>query len=427
MAKAYSRRTMLGIAGRAALLAGAAPWVCRAEKSAAISAGIVIAGDVTAAQAGQQVLADGGNAVDAAAAAALTACVVAQASCGAGGYGGHATIAPAGEKKIVSLDYNTVAPEAARADMYPLDKSGAVVGGVNSAGWLAVGVPGTLAGIQLAVERYGTRPLGELLAPAIALAREGFPVSAAFAKAILSSMVGLKHSPGAAKILLKADGSPYAAGQLYRNPALAAMLETLAKRNSVDSFYRGDIAQRFAEVSQKNGGLVTAKDLASYTALEVPPLEQEWNGFELHTAPLTAGGLTVFQAINLLKAMGWTREKAGTLRTQGKVEALRLAWRDRLSLLGDPAKTDVPVKKLLSWDYALESAKAVEKAVHDQKPLEFRPFKTSDSGTMHISAADRHGNMAAMTLTQGAAFGSKVGIEELGTPLWSGLRPTSRA
>ena len=331
------------------------------------------------------------------------------------------TIGLAREKKITSIDFNTAAPAAARPDMFPVDNKGNVIGDINATGWLAAGVPGTLAGIQMAVERNGTRPLSELMAPAIALAREGFPVGNAMAVSGKAEAAQLKKFPGSAKALLKADGEPYKEGELYRNPDLATLLETLAKRNSMDSFYRGDIAQRLAEEFQKNGGLVTAQDLANYAAREVTPLEQEWNGFMIYTAPLTAGGLTVVEAINILKAMGWSREKAGSARMHGVLEALRLAWRDRLALLGDPAKVDAPVKRLLGWDYALDAAKAVEKAVREQRPLDRQTGKDTDKGTMNISAVDGHGNMVAMTLTQGNAFGSKVTVDGLGLTLGHGM------
>jgi gamma-glutamyltranspeptidase/glutathione hydrolase len=421
MSNRYTRREMLRLSGRAAIFAGLIPHLCRGEKPANLSTGVVIAADPTAAQVGNKVLADGGNAVDAAAAAALTACVVSPANCGPGGYGGHATIGLARQKKITSIDFNTAAPAAARPDMFPRDSKGNVIGGINDTGWLASGVPGILAGIQMAVERYGTRPLGQLLAPAITLARQGFPVSHPMAVSLKANAAKLKAFPGSAKTLFKPDGEPYAEGDLYRNPDLAALLDTLAQRNSVDAFYRGDIAHRIAEEFQKHGGLVTAKDLADYAALEVAPLELEWNGLVIHTAPLTAGGLTVVEALNILKAMGWGREKAGAARSHGKLEALRLAWHDRYSSLGDPAKADVPVEYLLSWDYALESAKAIEKAVRQQQPLLLQTGPDTDNGTANITAVDSHGNMVAMTITHGNAFGSKVTAEGLGLTLGHGM------
>src|SRR5205823_4996855 len=146
---------------------------------------------------------------------------------------------------------------------------------------------------------------------------------------------------------------------LLRNPDLAQLLATLAERNSVDSFYRGDIAQRLAEQFQKNGGLVTAGDLAAYNAREVKPLELPWHRFTIFTAPLTAGGLTVIEALKILKAIGWRpRSNAESLHT--RIEAVRYAWKDRLELLGDPEAVQVPIDRLLSENYARELGGKVE-------------------------------------------------------------------
>src|SRR5262249_55688665 len=156
-----------------------------------------------------------------------------------------------------------------------LDKKGAVKGQVNTYGWLAAGVPGTLAGIQLALDRYGTQSFRKLVQPAIRYAREGFEVSNAFAGGTRTARARFLKDPGSARLLLR-KGQPLKAGTTFRNPDLAKMLETLARRNSVDSFYRGDIARQIAAAFKKHGGLVTAADLAAYQAREVAPLELTW-------------------------------------------------------------------------------------------------------------------------------------------------------
>src|SRR5439155_24635932 len=173
---------------------------------------------------------------------------------------------------------------------------------LNYPGWLAAGVPGTLAGLQLALDRFGTRSFREAVQPAIALARDGAVVNSLFAQTLRGA--ALRRDPGLAKIYL-ANGRLPGEGERVRNPDLAALLTTLAERNSVESFYRGDIAQRIADAFQKNGGLVTAADLAAYRAREAEPLVMCWNDFGIHTAPLTAGGLTVLQAFAILQALNW--------------------------------------------------------------------------------------------------------------------------
>ena len=291
--KPFSRRRALQLAASGWLALGARhAWPAEdAARQARAARGLVI-GHSQGAEVGTRVLADGGNAVDAAVAAALVAGVVAVSQCGIGGYGGHLVVASP-DGKVASIDFNSAAPAAARPDMFPLNAAGRVVGGVNSHGWLAAGVPGTLAGLQLALDRFGSRSLDQLIEPAIRFARDGFPISGAFAKSIASAAGQFRRDAGSARLFLP-DGRPPEEGQTFRNPDLAAMLERLARDNSVAAFYRGDIAGRIAASFAKNGGLVTADDLAKYNAREVPPLELAWRGSTIYTAPLTAGGLKRF-------------------------------------------------------------------------------------------------------------------------------------
>jgi len=416
--KQYSRRQMLSQTGRA-VLAGAigAPFLSLGR--APILSGVIV-GEETGAKAGQKVLADGGNAIDAAVAAALTSCVAAPARCGVGGYGGHMTLALARSRKVVSIDFNTVAPGSARADMFPVDEKDAVKDRLNFYGWLAAGVPGTMAGLQLALDRYGSKSFRELVAPAIQTAKNGFVVSPTFARTLRSSAERFRKDPGSSAVYLK-NGEPPAAGELLRNPELAALLSTLADRNSTDSFYRGDIAQRVAEGFQKNGGLVTTKDLAAYHAREVDPLRLKWNGFEIATAPLTAGGLTILEAISILKELGWETSPSSNETVHTHLEALRLSWQDRLELLGDPAKVKVPADRLLSAAHARELALAVRDAVREKRPAATHVPEHTEEGTNHISCVDGHGNMVALTLTQGNAFGAQITIEGLGITLGHGM------
>ncbi len=302
-----------------------------ANSNVSAETGAVI-GDVVGAQVGRKVLADGGNAIDAAVAAALTSCIAGSNRCGIGGYGGHMTVAMAGHRPV-SIDYNSMAPAAASPDMYPLDEKGNVKGQINFTGWQAAGVPGILAGMQLALDSYGTRSFRETIQPAIKLAGEGAVIDRGCAESIRVSAAVLAKDPGSAKLYLR-DGEPRKLGELLPNPELAEMLETLAQRNSVDSFYRGDIAQRIAESFQKNGGLVTVKDLAAYHARKVKPLELEWKGARIFTAPLTAGGLTVLETLAVLNALDWTGRDDSPEKTHARLEALRLAWKDRLELAG---------------------------------------------------------------------------------------------
>jgi gamma-glutamyltranspeptidase / glutathione hydrolase len=422
MRNKYSRRRMLVRTGQAFAVGalGAPLWSLAKSNSNPRPKPGTIVGDALGAQSGLKILESGGNAIDAAVAAALTACVASPSRCGIGGYGGHMMIALAGGRSVACIDFNSVAPAASTADMYPLDDKGEVKGRVNHFGWLAVGVPGTLAGLQLALDKFGTRSFREMVQPALALARTGIQIDSVCAQAIQAATIRLRQDPGSAKLYLR-NGGPLKAGELLPNPDLAELLSTLAKRNSVASFYRGDIAQRIAEAFQKNGGLVTAKDLAAYQARKVEPLKWKHNDFAVLTAPLTAGGITVLEALAVLEALDWPSRPPSTVRIHAQLEALRLAWKDRLELLGDPEKVNVPVKQLLSSEHARGLAAKVDRAVKAGKPLEIQIQPNRATGTTNISCVDQHGNLVAVTLTHGGDFGAQVTVEGLGLTLGHGM------
>src|SRR3954468_7667630 len=218
----YDRRSFLTITG--GTLAAAAARRTFAENRPSKGRGLVV-GYPQAAEAGNSVLADGGNAVDAIVSAALVAGVVAVSRCGIGGYGGHMTIGlPNG--KVASIDFNSEAPKSARPDMFPLDEKGNVKGNINKHGWLAAGVPATLAGVQLALDKYGSMSLARLVQPAIRYARDGFPLT-------LAPTEFMRHDPGSVKLFSR-NGKLLTKGAAFRNPDLARLLEKLAEKGSVE-------------------------------------------------------------------------------------------------------------------------------------------------------------------------------------------------
>jgi gamma-glutamyltranspeptidase/glutathione hydrolase len=411
----YDRRSFLAITG--GTLAAAATQRTIGCELTAKARGLVV-GQPEGAEAGNSILADGGNAVDAIVAAALAAGVVAVTRCGIGGYGGHMAIGlPSG--KVSCIDFNSEAPAAARADMFPLDDKGRVKGGVNLHGWRAAAVPATMAGLQLALDKYGTRPLGRVVGPAIRYARDGFAVYWPYAGAASN----LKRDPGSAKLFFR-HGKLLQKGDTYRNPELADLLEKLADKGSAEDFYRGEIGRRIAEAFQKNGGLVTADDLANYRPLEAEPLQLNWRGYTIATAPLTAGGITVLQTIAALQALGSDWEhvpKNSPARTQMWIEALRISWGDRLRFFGDPRHVDVPIKPLLSEKYAQESAKKIQLAIDRKRPVPVSTDGRTAGGTVHLSAVDGQGMMASVTLTHGDSFGAQVTVDGLGLLLGHGM------
>lgn len=372
---------------------------------------------------GARILAEDGNAVDALVATALAGAVTQFHQTGIGGYGAHGIFAFDAGSRIEALDANSTAPQSFTADIFQPDSSGKVPNQKNQHGWLSAGVPGVLAGLAKAAQQYGSIPLGDLLRPAIELAKNGFPLSAGLVQVISRSAERLRADPGSFKLYF-ADGELPKIGQVWKNPQLAEMLESLASVNSVDPFYKGEFATKIAASFAEGGGQVTADDLNAYQAKLVKPLTLRWGDFELHTPPLTCGGLTVLQVLKLLQQIAWDKLPAQQqLLTQ--IEAMRWCWRDRLTLLGDPdlsaELSSDPQQKLLSDDYAQQSAKEVLLAVERAKAIDHKLNTSTQGGTLSFSAVDKHGNMAALTLTHGEAFGAKVTVDGLGLTLGHGM------
>jgi len=420
-----SRRELLKLSGAAAL-GLVCPLRPESGSGRAVARYGCVVGEKTGEKAGMRVLADGGNAIDAVVAAALTAAVAAPSSAGIGGYGMSAVVAVDGGRRIAAVDGNSAAPAAMRADIFQPGPDGKVPDGfdtarsLSSTGWLSAGVPGVLAGLQLILDTFGSRRIGELLQPAIALARDGFPWPEGLAAAINRRREIFLKDPGSRKLFFP-RGKPLSAGEPFRNPDLAEMLAALARAGSAEAFYRGDIGRHIADAFRKNGGLVTMEDMAAYRARLAEPLTLNWGGHAIHTAPLTAGGLTVLQILRAMQAMDWEKMPAGLPRLHARIEATRLAWRDRVMLLGDPDFGEVPVTRLLSESYARESAEKIAAAVKAGKMLPGIAAPRPQTGTVHLSAADGHGDFAALTLTHGEGFGACVTVEGLGLTLGHGM------
>ena len=412
-----NRRRMLHLTGGA--LAASACGIESTEEtdSTPVPGAIAAAGTEYPVAIGEAALCCG-NAVDTAVTAALTAGVTELPACGIAGYGGHMVIAMA-DGRITAIDYNSVAPAAMRRDIFTPDANG-VVPDAHDHGWLSAGVPGTIAGMQLALEKYGTKTFAEALQPAIKAAREGFEIPETVAGYILRAQEILTKDPASQRLLFP-GGKPLTAGVLFRNPELADVLETLAEANSVEPFYRGDIGEKIAQAFQDNGGILTASDMEEYAASEVEPVHIEWRGYDIHTAPLTAGGATSLEAVNILKALGWENLSNEDEQNHARLEALRIAWRDRLTLFGDPAKVDVPLGRLMSDSYAERMAERVRQAINRREPQRIAAQSREQNGTVHISCVDAAGNMVAMTLTHGVNFGARVTVDGLGLILGHGM------
>lgn len=374
-----------------------------------------------------EVFASGGNAIDAVVAAAFAVAVTAPHQTGLGGYGLAAILGVEGGGRVVAIDANTMSPAGLAADFYQ-SAAGAEVfdeeqpaSWPNATGWRTTGVPGVPAGLRLVFEQGATRSWNELLQPAVRFARDGFKVSKGLASAAASRRAAFLRDEASTAIYLN-DAQPLKEGATWKNPELGETLAQLAAANSVESFYRGEIAQRIAAAAERGGGLLTTDDLAAYQAKVVAPLELQLESSTILTPPPGAGGVTALQTLQTLRAMDWARMPNGLSRTHVRIEATRWAWRDRLARVADSDAAKATVERLLSLDYARECSRAIATAVRLGRVL--APPASSarpQTGTIHLSAVDSEGNCAAVTLTHGNAFGACVTVPGLGLTLGHGL------
>lgn len=319
--------------------------------------GMVVSSQHLASQAGADILKAGGNAVDAAVAVGYAQAVV-NPCCGNIGGGGFMTLHLADGKNIF-INFRETAPASASTDMY-LDKDGNLIKDASLYGYLAARVPGTVKGLDYALEKYGTMKREQVMAPAIKLARDGFILTRADTDVMDTTTARFKQDPEAARIFLKPDGSAFQPGDRLIQTDLANTLERIAKEGP-SAFYEGEIPQLVEKASQAGGGKLTAKDFADYTIAEVAPVTCTYRGYEFISAPPpSSGGVTICQTLNILegydlKAMGFN--SADYIHTL--TEAMRHSYMDRNTFLGDPAFVNNPTEKLTSKAYAEELRKEI--------------------------------------------------------------------
>lgn len=296
--------------------------------------GIVATPHPITADAGLEILAAGGTAIDAAVAAAFAHTVVTPASCGIAGYGGALVFYLADRDQVLALDYNSRAPAAAREDIFAVEQAAdggiRVPGFANNHGALAVDVPGTVSGLVLAQEQFGSLPLCQVLQPAIRAAREGFPVGASLADMIAENLAPRAMEFPEAYRLYSIDGRPPRAGEILRSPELAETLELIAEGGSA-AFYEGELDRRIVDTVRSHGGILTVDDLAAYRARVVQAIHTGYRGHEVYTPPLGAGGLTVLQALRVLEGFdvrGRTSAPPAERGGQGRLPgAAHQVWR----------------------------------------------------------------------------------------------------
>ncbi len=356
-----------------------------------------------ATEAGFEILSAGGNAFDAAVAVTAVLGVVEPTGSGLGG-GGFWLLHRAADGYQTLLDGREMAPGAAHRDMY-LDEQGEVVPGLSIDGPLAAGIPGTPAALAHLASRYGKLPLSVTLAPAIRLAREGFPVDESYRRMARFRLEALRRSPAAAAVFLDNGQVPTVRHQL-RQPDLAVTLQAIADRGGA-GFYQGKVAEKLVEGVRRAGGIWTQADLKNYQVVERTPITGRFGDIAVTSAaPPSSGGIALLTMLNILGQYDLERlDKVTQIHLM--VEAMRRAYRDRAQYLGDPDFTDVPVKRLVSPLYAAGLAAGIR--LDRATPSSALPGAVEPDGgtnTTHFSIIDREGNRVAATLSINYPFGS---------------------
>src|SRR5882757_4516222 len=368
--------------------------------------GMVVSAQHLATEVGVDILKHGGSAIDAAVAVGYALAVVYPAAGNLGG-GGFMTIRFA-DGRNTFLDFREKAPRAASRDMY-LDKDGNVIKGLTTTGWLAVGVPGTVSGLEYAREKYGTMTRASLIEPAIKLAEDGFTLEQGDVDKLASATEDLRRFPATAEIFLN-KGQPFAAGQKLVQPDLAGTLR-LIRKHGADGFYRGKTGAAIVKASRAGGGIIEQEDLDRYKTRELPPLECDYRLYHVISAPPpSSGGVAICEMLNILeeyplRELGWGSAQA----LHYEIEAMRHAFADRNSLVGDPDFVGIPIQKLIDKSYAAKIRDAIKPdraGVSSDIRQGVAPHEGSN--TTHFSIIDDAGNAVSMTVTLNDEFGAKV-------------------
>jgi gamma-glutamyltranspeptidase/glutathione hydrolase len=410
MTVAFLTRTMrqaVACAAAVCLLgAGAARLTGASRTPVRARHGMVASTSAEATRAGIDVLRQGGNAIDAAVAVGF-ALAVTHPQAGNLGGGGFMVIRLA-DGRETTLDFRETAPGRATRDMY-LDAKGEVVPGLSLESPLASGVPGSVAGLALALRTYGTRPLTAVMTPAITLARDGFDVSWSLSDALAAAAPRLRRNAAAAAAFLRPDGSAPSPGSRLVQPDLARTLATLAAEGP-DAFYRGPIADLIAAEMTRSHGLITREDLASYRVVERPPVIGEYRGVRIVSmGPSSSGGVALVSLLNILEGFPLAEYGANSSQTIHLVaEAARRVYADRAEWLGDPDFIRVPVSGLTSKAYASRLRVTIDPA-HATPSAHVRAGTAAtleSSQTTHYSVVDEAGNAVAVTTTLNGGFGN---------------------
>lgn len=375
--------------------------------------GMVVSTSHFASKVGADVLKNGGNAIDAAVATAFALAVTWPAAGNIGG--GGFLVYHGADGTVTAFDFREKAPLAATEKMY-LGEDGKIKENSNHDGLLAVGVPGTVAGLYLAHQRLGSKKWSDLVKPAAELAEKGIPLTWALYDGQKWLESAAETYPTTAKTFLKNGKTSHEPGETWKQPDLAATLKRIQK-NGRDGFYKGKTAQLIADFMHKNGGIITEEDLAKYQAQERAPVKGNYRGYDIISmCPPSSGGISLILMLNILE--GYDLEKIGhnsAAYLHLLTEAMRRAFADRAKYLGDPDfNPNMPVSQLLSKDYAAELRTGIDPYFATKSSLEGVSLTYESEETTHFSVVDAQGNMISLTYTLEYGYGSRIVVEGAG-------------
>ena len=378
--------------------------------------GMVVSASTIASKVGVKILEEGGNAIDAAIAVGFALAVTYPYAGNIGG-GGFMVIHLKNGKNT-TVDFREKAPLAAYKNMF-LDKNGNYIPALSQEGTTSSGVPGTVAGLIYALNRFGTMKLADVIQPAIDLASKGWALDFNSAQSFKEELSEFKKYPSSYKIFC-INGKPYKEGDIFKQPDLAMTLEQI-KEKGADGFYKGKVAEMLIRQVKSMGGYITQDDLDKYAPVERKPVTGTYRGYEIVSmAPPSSGGIALIELLNILENYNFKSNDWGSSQYIHRlVEAMKYVYADRTYNLGDPDFYDVPVKTLISKKYAKAIFDKIEKAGNHAEPAdEITSLKPSDykesNETTHYSVYDENGNAVSVTTTINSAFGSKIVVDGAG-------------
>ncbi|WP_460540329.1 gamma-glutamyltransferase [Halomonas garicola] len=379
------------------------------------SQGMVATSHTLASEVSRDVLANGGNAVDAAVTAGFALAVTQPRSGNIGG-GGFMLISDEDSGEVIAIDYRETAPSGATETMFQ-DEEGDAVTDRSRYTHLASGVPGTVAGLALALEEYGTLSLAEALAPAIRLAEDGFAVPPRFVKGLEDTRERFEPWDSSMAKFFKEDGSSYQAGEIFRQPELAATLKRIAEEGASE-FYEGETARLLVDEMDKHGGLMTMDDLAGYEPVIREPSHGTYREHDIYAmSPPSSGGAHIVQMLNVLEDFPIGEMGFGAADTMHVMaEAMKRAYADRAEYLGDTDFVDVPLGGITSTDYADELREQIDmdRATPSDEISAGEPTAYESSETTHFSVVDDSGLAVSNTYTINFSYGSGIVVDGAG-------------